>query len=168
MELFDLYDEKRERSGKTHIRGKEIPEGYYHLVVHVWLRCPDGRFLISKRSATKETYPLLWECVGGSVVAGEDSYTGAIREVFEEVGIDLSNRQGEILFTKIRDTIDGVPYRDIMDVWLFELREGEGFDLGRATTKEVDECRYMTLEELQEIYESGTLVPTLEYIFNLV
>ena len=100
MELFDLYNEKREPTGKTHIRGEEIPEGYYHLVVHVWLRLPDGRFLISKRSATKETYPLLWECVGGSVVAGEDSYTGAIREVFEEVGIDLSDRQGKIILTK--------------------------------------------------------------------
>ena len=168
MEIFDLYNEKRELTGKTHIRGEIIPEGYFHLVVHVWLRCPDGRFLISKRAATKPTYPLLWECVGGSVIAGENSREGALREVFEEVGIDLGEREGKVIFTKTRDVINGVPYRDIMDVWLFDLEEGERFDLSRATTNEVEECRYMTLDELHEIYESGTLVPTLEYIFDII
>ena len=138
-----------------------IPEGYFHLVVHVWLKCPDGRYLISRRSPTKATYPLLWECVGGSVVAGEDSYTGAVREVFEEVGIDLSGRKGEVLFTKVRDVIDGVPYRDIMDVWCFELRQGERFDLERATTEEVCECHFMTKEEIFALYKGGVLVPTL-------
>ena len=33
----------------------------------------------------------MWKCVGGSVVKGEDSLLGAIREAKEEVGIDLSN-----------------------------------------------------------------------------
>ena len=31
----------------------------------------------------------MWECVGGSVVKGEDSLLGAIREAKEEVGVDL-------------------------------------------------------------------------------
>lgn len=168
MELFDLYNEKREKTGKTHIRGEVIPEGCFHLVVHVWLRCPDGRFLISRRSPTKETYPLLFECVGGSVIAGEESYDGAVREVFEEVGIDLDGRKGKLLFTKIRDVIDGVPYRDMMDVWLFDLEEGESFDLERATTNEVSECRYMRKEEIYALYQEGVLVPTLEYIFDYI
>ena len=32
MEIWDLYTELREVTGKEHIRGEEIPEGYYHLV----------------------------------------------------------------------------------------------------------------------------------------
>lgn len=36
--------------------------------------------------------PLMWECVGGSVLRGESSVDGAVREVKEEVGIDLSPR----------------------------------------------------------------------------
>ncbi len=168
MEIFDLYNEKRELAGKTHIRGEIIPAGYYHLVVHVWLRCPDGRYLLSKRAASRPTYPLMWECVGGSVVAGENSYEGAVREVLEEVGIDLCGRKGEVLFTKTRDIINGVPFRDIMDVWRFDLMEGEEFDLQRASTDEVAECRYMTKEEIQALYDSGDLVPTLEYIFDYI
>ena len=37
-EIWDLYNEKRELTGRDHIRGEEIPQGYYHLVVHVWIR----------------------------------------------------------------------------------------------------------------------------------
>ena len=168
MELFDLYNEKREPTGKTHVRGEVIPEGYYHLVVHVWLRCSDGRYLMSKRAATRPTYPLMWECVGGSVVAGENSYEGAVREVFEEVGIDLSGRKGEVLFTKTRDLVDGVPFRDIMDVWRFDLQEGEEYDLLRASTDEVAECRYMTRDEIFALYQNASLVPTLAYIFKYI
>ena len=38
MEIWDLYTELREVTGKEHIRGEVIPEGYYHLVVHVWIK----------------------------------------------------------------------------------------------------------------------------------
>ena len=47
MEIWDLYNELREVTGKEHIRGEEIPEGYYHLVVHVWIKNKKGEYLIS-------------------------------------------------------------------------------------------------------------------------
>lgn len=40
----------------------------------------------------------MWECVGGSVLAGEDSLTGAVREVKEEVGLELAPEQGILVF----------------------------------------------------------------------
>ena len=94
MELWDLYDENRIPTGETHVRGERIPEGSYHLVVHVWIRNERGEYLISRRSASRPTYPLLWECVGGSVLAGEDSRSAALRETLEEVGIRLPARGG--------------------------------------------------------------------------
>ena len=73
MELWDLYNENRELLGRDLVRGEEIPEGCYHLVVHVWIRNHKGEYLISQRSADRPTFPLIWECVGGSVLKGEDS-----------------------------------------------------------------------------------------------
>lgn len=40
-------------------------------------------FLISKRHEDKP-HPNLWECPGGSVLAGEDNLQDALREVSEE------------------------------------------------------------------------------------
>ena len=90
MELWDLYNERRELTGRDHIRGEEVPQGFYHLVVHIWIRNSKGEYLISQRSADRPAYPLMWECVGGSVTKGEDSLTGALRETKEEVGLTLS------------------------------------------------------------------------------
>ena len=81
MELWDLYTENRTPTGKTLVRGEKVPAGYYHLVVHVWIQNVKGEYLISQRSASRPTCPLMWECVGGSVITGENSLEGAIREV---------------------------------------------------------------------------------------
>ena len=35
MELWDVYDINRNKTGKTAVRGEGLPEGGYHLVVHV-------------------------------------------------------------------------------------------------------------------------------------
>ena len=37
MEIWDLYTEDKELVGIDHERGKPLPEGLYHLVVHVWI-----------------------------------------------------------------------------------------------------------------------------------
>ena len=166
MELWDLYTENRERTGRTHIRGEEIPDGFYHLVVHVWIKNSKGEYLISQRSANRPTFPLMWETVGGSVLAGEDSLTGAIREVKEEVGIDLLPESGHLLFTKLRSIINGKQYSDIMDVWLFHY-DGDAL-LSDATTDEVAQSKWMTRDEIEALRSSGKLVENLYYFFEKV
>lgn len=166
MEVWDLYDENRNLTGKYCIRGEEIPDNYYHLVVHVWIRNNKGEFLVSQRSESRPTNPLMWECVGGSVVKGEDSLTGAIRETKEEIGIDLSEVKGKLVFSKIRKMNQGKKFNDIMDVWLFEYN-GE-VDLKTATTDEVRDVRWMKKEEIKKLFEGGKLVQTLGYFFDHV
>ena len=160
MELWDLYDENKNVTGKIHERGKLVPEGFYHLVVHVWIKNKDGLFLISRRDKSRESYPLRLECPGGSVLLGETSLEGAIRETKEEVGIDLSNIKGEMIYRKIRHH-----FRDIMDVWLFEYN-GE-VDLTKATTNEVCEVSWMKYDDIKNALVSGELVPTLDYFFDI-
>lgn len=166
MEVWDLYTKYREKTGKEHIRGEKIPEGCYHLVVHVWIRNNKGEYLISQRSADRPTFPLMWECVGGSVIKGESSIEGAIREIKEEVGLDLEQEAGKLLFSKIRGTdvrYECKAYNDIMDVWLFNY-SGE-VQLEAATTNEVADCKWMTVSEIRKLYEEKKLVPTLDYFF---
>ena len=164
MELWDLYNENREFTGKTHIRGQEIPQRFYHLVVHVWIRNRKGEYLISQRSATRPTFPLMWECVGGSVTKGEDSLAGALRETKEEVGVELLPEMGHVVFSTVRGVIDGRYFGDIMDVWLFEY-DGP-VSLENATTDEVAQTVWMNREQIRQLHDSGKLVHTLDYFFT--
>ena len=107
----------------------------------------------------------MWECVGGSVLKGEESVDGAGREVKEEVGITLDPSKGEKVFSAIRDFIDGKSFRDIVDVWLFEY-DGE-LQLQNATTDEVADCKWMSYDEIKSLYDSEKLVNTLDYFFDV-
>ena len=164
MELWDLYTENRELTGKEHIRGEKLPENLYHMVVHVWIRNNKGEYLISQRSANRPTFPLMWECVGGSVLKGESSIQGAIREAKEEVGVDLSPDNGKIVFSKVRKIIDGKRFNDIVDVLLFQY-DGDVI-LNNATTDEVEQIVWMNKSQILELFEQNKLVDTLKYFFT--
>lgn len=166
MEIWDLYNLDREVIG-SHVRGTELPENGYHLVVHVWLRDRQGRYLLTQRSANKPTFPLHWECVGGSVLQGENSLQAALRETAEEVGIQLRAEDAKLLFTKVRGTQNGKRYNDIVDVWLFPY-DGE-IALASATTDEVKQTKWMRREEVAKLREEGKLVYSikdLDYFFE--
>ncbi|MBQ8200266.1 MAG: NUDIX domain-containing protein [Clostridia bacterium] len=159
MELWDLYTIHRQFTGETHVRGEKLPPDRYHLVVHVWIRNSRGEYLISQRAASRPAFPLKWECVGGSVTAGEDSLEGALREAKEEVGVELEPQNGFLLSSTVRHQ-----YQDIKDDWLFYY-DGE-IDLHNATTDEVAQSKWMTVDEIRALYDSGELVHTLAYFFD--
>lgn len=165
MEKWDLYDRNRNIIG-SHIRGEELPDNGFHLVVHIWIKNSKGQYLIAQRSETRKQNPLMWECQGGSVLQGESSLQGALREVKEEVGIELQPNRGKIVFSKIRDYVDDIKFNDIMDVWLFEY-DGE-VSLTNATTEEVAQVKWLYPEEIMELYNKKQLVWTLQYFFDKI
>ena len=159
MEIWDLYNAKREKLEREWIRGPKLPENCYHLVVHVWVKNNKGEYLISQRAENRLSFPLMWECTGGSVLKNESSIDGAIREVKEEVGIDLDRDNGKLILSKIREE-----FNDIFDVWLFEYN-GE-INLEKATTDEVKQVKWLTKEDIRELFNQNKFVNTLEYFLN--
>ena len=93
-ERWDLYDAQGRRTGRTMLRGEEVPAGLYHLAVHIWPRNSQGEFLVQRRAPGVQWKPNLWAVTGGSAIAGEDAQTAARRELHEEIGYDA--RDGEL------------------------------------------------------------------------
>ena len=148
-ELWDVYDRNRNKTGRLHRRGDNLPEGDYHLVVHVWMKNSRGEYLLTKRSPNKG-YPNMWETTGGSALAGDDSLAAALREVHEETGLTLDPSRGKRIFEFItRDTF--------VDVWLFL----QDFLLDDIVLQEGETCgaRYVDSDELRALSERGELVP---------
>ncbi|MBR3016825.1 MAG: DUF1653 domain-containing protein [Clostridia bacterium] len=116
MEIWDLYDENRNLTGETAVRGNKLPEGRYHLVVEALFLNSRGETLLQRRAKDKETMPDIWSVTGGAAVAGEDSRTAVVRETEEEMGFTPDITRGCILFTEKRERPDRCFFRD---VWLF-------------------------------------------------
>ena len=161
MELWDLYTKNRVKTGETHVRGNALPKDKYHLVVSVWIKNSDGKYLISRRSKTRLKNPLMFETVGGAVLKGEDSLQAALRETKEEVGIDLDAKTGKLVYSCVRKQLSS-----IWDAWLFKY---DGIvNLKNATTDEVESVKWMTTDEIYELHKKGLLVSTLSYCFEKV
>lgn len=148
-EVWDIYDAKRNLTGRTHRRGDLLSKGDYHLVVHVWMQNANGEFLLTKRSPNKG-FPNLWETTGGSALTGEDSLTAALREVAEETGLALDPQKGRIVHR-----YSGNDYHT--DVWLFN----QDFDLKDVQLLEGETCdkMYASSTAILALEQEGKLVP---------
>lgn len=151
MELWDVYNMNREKTGETMVRGDDFEKGAYHLVVHVCIFNSEGKMLIQQRQSFKEGWPNLWDLtVGGSAVKGDSSQTAAERELFEELGIKL-DLQG----IRPNLTINSTYCFD--DIYLVE-KEVSPDELS-FQYEEVQDAKWATLEEILEMIEDGTFIP---------
>ena len=166
-ELWDVYTIDRKKNGKICARGEQenLLKDEFHLWVMVWIKNPKtGKYLVSQRSADKDTDPLKWETVAGHSIAGDTSLDAALREVFEEVGITLECEKATVLATKVALTYDGFRHNWIRDSYYFETTEEP--DLQRATTNEVIQTRWLTVAEIRKMYDHGDCCLNMKDIFG--
>lgn len=116
MELWNLYDYNGRKKEKVAIRGSKLKDDEFHLVVNVWIMNNKGEFLITQR-APNRSHPLMWECTGGSALISETSLEAAKREVYEEIGINVNEKNAKLI-GRTRRYYKNCP--DILDVWLFQ------------------------------------------------
>ncbi len=145
-EYWDVYNEQRLPIGKLHKRGKPLKQGEFHLVVDIVVINTDGRLLIDRRSPKKRNCPNFWEFTSGSVLAGEESRQGAVRELSEELGIKVDADRLIMLGSTQLDHRLVDTYMLIMPVNLEQLTLQDG---------EVAEAKLVSLQQLDEICRTG-------------
>ncbi|MBQ9967549.1 MAG: NUDIX domain-containing protein [Oscillospiraceae bacterium] len=160
-EYWDIYDKDRKKTGRLMQRGEPMADEDYHLVVMAWIRNSRGQWFLTKRSEHK-SMPLLWEVPGGSVLAGEDSIHGVLREIREETGIAVED--GTLFRSFRRDKISW-ENPGFLDIWVFQ----KDFDLSdvRLQPEETCDCRWATAEEILQLMEDGTFMPMKEHPYHL-
>lgn len=152
MELWDLYDSNKNLTSKKIARGEPIPPGYYHIVVQVFIKNDQDRWLITKRDPKKK-HPLLWEPTAGAVLSLETSAQAALREVKEETGIALDPRRGRLFRTfrydqwEIPAFLDVYVFHDHTPIEKVVLQKGETI-----------EAKWASAEEIHQMMENGQFI----------
>ena len=158
MELWDVYNINREKTGKVIDRNSSeiLQDGEYHIVAEAIIINSKQEILLSKRAESKTKYPLMWECNGGSVKSGEDTLQGILRELKEELGIVLSKDEA-IFYKTIRDD----KAKDFKDIWIFR----KDIDLKELsfTDNEVIEAKWASLKEFERMHKNNDIVPTIDF-----
>ncbi len=108
-ELIDILTSKGKPTGKTALKSEAHKNGWFHATVHVWLFTSDKKILLQKRALTKKVFPGLWDIsVAGHIATGESVLSAAKREVFEEIGLNLKEKD----FIKIGTRIHQVKHNN--------------------------------------------------------
>lgn len=146
MELCDVFDEYGVYTGQVVPRDSALPPDTYFLAVHIWIRDEKGHYLIQQRASQRKRCPGMWATTVGYVHAGEDSLTGAIREVREELGIRLAPESLKRFNRLITDN-------RIEDLWLATVSSDQ---LSRPRPgPEVAEWKWASLDELNLMVRRG-------------
>lgn len=86
-EMFDILDKNGNVTGETAPRSYVHSHGLYHRTVHIWI-IREGKLLLQRRSHNKDSFPdRLDISSAGHIDAGEEPLAGAVRELYEELGI---------------------------------------------------------------------------------
>ena len=147
MEMWDIYDKDKKRTGKLMKRNDwNMKPGEFHLTVIGIVQDLEGRFLVTRRNLDKEWAAGWWELPGGGVNSGEDSKDAIIREIKEEVGIDVTNAKGGHIYT-YKNESPKEKNNYFVDVYNFVL-DFKASDI-KVQEEEVLEFNIATFEEIQ-------------------
>ena len=156
-ELWDIYDINKNKTGRIAERNAyNFQKGEYHIVVTGIIMNSKNEILISKRAKNKK-FGGMWECNGGSILSGETSLEGILRELKEELGIKFTKKEAIFLKEIRRDKIPP----DFKDLWLFRRDikiEDITFPDGEAI-----ETKWVNIEEFLNMYNSKKIIPTIDF-----
>lgn len=157
MEILDIYDDNGNITGKTMVRGDKSTklESNEHIALAtIFIENSEGKFLIQKTSKEKGN---IFSTTGGHVDSGETPLDAIKRETKEEIGvnIDLDEIQeyGYLMFD--------VPLR-----FMFYIKKDIDINNITLQKEEVDYVKYMTVEEIQNLIETGQMLKSHGIIFN--
>lgn len=153
MELWDIYDENKQPTGRTMKKNDwHMQPGEFHLTVLGVIRRPDGKFLITQRVMTKAWAPGSWEVSGGGVMTGETSAQAIQREIWEETGLDVTGAKGGYLFSYQRINPDeGDNY--FVDIYRFDMDVKE--EDVHIQTAEAMGFQFADLDTIKELAEQN-------------
>lgn len=151
-ELFDIVNSNGEVTGTATRAECHGNPALLHQVVHVLVFNSKGELLLQKRAPDKDIQPDKWDTsVGGHVNSEEIIESAAVREIEEEIGIDIEFETLEFC------------YRYIMTneieselVYTFRLCHDGPFT---AQESEISELKFWNMPAISHNLESGIFTP---------
>ena len=150
MEMIDIYNENREKTGEILPRGSRLGKGQYMLYVLAVLEDEYGKILATRRSLDKRWAAGAWEIPGGSARSGENSEAAVLREIVEETGLDIAKHKGKLIYSyKNEDTESGDNY--FVDIYHFKCCFNKSSI--RVNPDEVIDYRFVDEDDMELLKE---------------
>ena len=155
MEMLDIYDAAGNCIGQAPRKECHGNPALLHHTSHVVVFHPEEpALLLQLRRKDKDIQPGKWDtAVGGHLDSGEDYLNGAVRELREELGLELPPEALQMLFdSPIRNEIESE------DTRVFGVTHGGPFAFQKS---EIDDVRFWRFSELRDPANFPLFTPNL-------
>ena len=164
-ELLDVLDGSGRQTGEVAWKSEAHRLGLWHRCSHCWVVGEDAGgsyLLVQRRAATKDTWPgYLDVTCAGHLQSGEEPLSGGLRELEEELGLEVGAERLVPLGTRrIEQEIEGGCDREFHDVFLLSNTTPPE-DL-RLQEREVEAVLRVRLGDAEALVGRGA-VPAVEY-----
>jgi len=154
-ELWQGYNEEGEPLTDKGLTKQQCAAGALHGSADMWVwRMRDGEMqvLLQKRADDIKTWPgYLDAAAAGHIDFGETPLESALRETKEELGIDIDQKDVELLFVHRQELRYGpanITENEIQWVYGYDLTGRDTFELEKKEVKSVGWVSFRTLEHL--------------------
>ena len=159
MEILDIYDSNGNLTGRTMNRDDldlSLKEGDYVAISQIYIENDEGKFLIEETAKNRGDRFLP---AGGHISSGEDAYTTIIREVEEELGLDISNDN----VVSLGFVVDSRRVR-----FIYYLKKNVDINSLSIQPEEVKSINYLTADEIRDYVQRGLMHKSHEKILEKV
>lgn len=150
--LIDVLDENGNPTGVKKNKAGIHEGGYWHNAAWVWIYNSKGEVLLQKRSKNKDSHPGLWDIsAAGHVDSGEEPVEAAIREIREEISIDVNPEDLKFIKKRVSSSFNkdnGWQNNEFDYVYLYKW-DGRTDDLV-VQDDEVERMQFIPLKQFLE------------------
>lgn len=154
-EYFDLLDENGNKTGKTKLRSEVHRDGDWHKAVHIWIINDRGEILLQRRCATKDSNPNMLDISSaGHLSAGDESLSGAIRELKEELNLSVKAEELQFIKTLKKSTKYTATFINNEFDDLYILRTNKKIEDMKFQEEEISEIFFVPYKKFKEMVKN--------------
>lgn len=149
MELLEYYD--KENLNKIGIEERSIihKKGLWHREIAVWVINQKKEILLQKRSSFVKRAPNKYYICAGHININEEPEFGAIRELFEEIGLSIDINQLQPLGIYKNEDVDNNHYK-----YTYLVRTKKDITEYIMQEEEVSELKYISIDYFESMLEN--------------
>ena len=154
-EYFDILDENGNKTGRIKLRSEVHRDGDWHKAVHIWIINNDGDILLQRRCATKNSNPNMLDISSaGHLSAGDDSLEGALRELKEELNLDIKPEDLQFIKTLKRSSKYTATFINNEFDDLYIVRTDKKIEDMKFQEEEISEIMYVPYKKFKEMVKN--------------
>ena len=154
MEKLDIIDENGNLTGKSEERKIVHSLGLRHHACGIIIYS-GNKILLQQRSLKKEKNAGLWDMAAGHIMASDEVLPSLIREVKEELGVDIENEKLTLLGKYWRNEVYREDFIENELDYIYLLDKYIPLEDITVQESEVEQVKYFTIEEFKKLLQEG-------------